>query len=364
MNLPSMITFVAKIFISGVLFPAAMGVLRSFIVFTSELLCLEPRHRFSRITLSVFYNKIGPYVQNIRRTQTARIKNKIHFLITYFLTASKIDILLFLPMVLFYTMNMSTALYNNTAKEQLLFSFTAIAIYCIVSILINIYTRLLFSLEPIVKQILDRVTTSKLKHLLNPLLFIVIAMIFFIRSFFIKERPGFVYALGILSYVVIFSEMYHPGYVFIAFIFIGIQMLNLDLYGSLISDILENSSESAFALSYMLFLTNAQKSPYTIIKRTAFRSAAGIFFGKTGLTPTGKASIVVGAMGAGAIFINGELERRHRAYQNELARAHTSSENEKQRAHDSSEAEKKRAHERERWARDDAQKRSSWWSKK
>ena len=149
--------------------------------------------------------------------------------------------------------------------------------------------------------------------------------ILFLRSFFLKERPGFI----------IFISMIYPAFTFVvptdvtfdAFIqmrillIIGVYLISVDTIGSYISEIILN-----------------KKYPYLndfFQNRENYYISAGwsaIIIGKTPMTPTGRAAIAAGIISGGAFLYNGYLQRTHDASQAAQQRAHEASQAARQRA--------------------------------
>ena len=117
-------------------------------------------------------------------------------------------------------------------------------------------------------------------------------------------------------------------------------------------------------MSFSTFLTKQMHAKNIIIRKMSFRAASSIFFGKSGLTPTGKASIFIAACSGVALGINSHLDRQHKERlqienQQHQIRLQTEShqfqeaENQKNRSAAAVENEKQRQHERARWAHEE-----------
>lgn len=186
---------------------------------------------------------------------------------------------------------------------------------------------------------------------------------FAFRSLFLKDRPIYIYILGILVIINIYIKLISVETTIVLLLFQSIYFLSFDLYAEIISDILLNYPDSEFALAYGTFITRKHQSPFVIVRHIGIRSAAGIFFGKSGLTPTGKALVVVGAMTGGALLWNGHLQRNHQWRLQENQHRHEESLAQKQQTHQSTEADKQKSHEKVRWDHEEKMKNSSWWSR-
>jgi hypothetical protein len=190
-------------------------------------------------------------------------------------------------------------------------------------------------------------------------LYYIITGIFVFRSFFKKEQPWLIYVIGILFFINIIYKVFPILSVSVCLVLQGFYLISLDLYGELFASLIVHDSTSAFSMGYMVFLTKHKSSQYTIIKRTMIRAAMGLIVGKTALTATGRATVIVGGMTAASLMVDHALERRHQSFENELDRKHASDESERDRKHVSDENEKTRQHERDRWAHENTKKK--WW---
>ena len=222
---------------------------------------------------------------------------------------------------------------------------------------------LLFSLAPIIRRFLNYISSNRLLNLLKNIVFYLIMCLLAFRSLFLRERPIYIYFLGVVIILNIYFKIVSIETSIIFLLLQGLYFLSFDLYSEIISDILLNYPDCEFALAYSTFVMRKQQSPFIIIRQVGTRSAAGIFFGKSGLTPTGKGSVVVGAMTGGALLWNGHLQRNHEWRLQEHQRNHEWQLQEHQHLHEEGLAEKQRAHEKERWEHESKMKNSSWWSK-
>ena len=188
--------------------------------------------------------------------------------------------------------------------------------------------------------------------------FYYILFVLFIRSFFKKERPVIIILIGILFFFNLFVITFFTTISFINFtLLLGVYMFVLDVYGNVFSTLLLTNPDSGFTLAFYLFLDH-QKTSKNVIKRfVGFRAAASIFFGPSGLTPTGKASIFVAVSTSCALIVNSELDRRHATILQEDAQSHASRENALNRTHESRENALNRAEESRK-------NTSSWFFKK
>jgi len=186
--------------------------------------------------------------------------------------------------------------------------------------------------------------------------------VLFIRSFFKKERPVIIILIGIFFIFNLFVVSLISTISFINFtLLLGIYMLALDVYGNVFSTLLLTNPDSMFTLAFYLFLENKKTSKNVIKRYMGMRAAASIFFGPSGLTPTGKSSILIAMSTGVALIVNSELDRRHDTRENVLNREHVTALQEDAQRHEARENALNRAS-AERVSKNTSQ--SSWFGKK
>jgi len=166
---------------------------------------------------------------------------------------------------------------------------------------------------------------SKLKGvILYPLIFAL-----FIRGFFknpaSKKYAYFILFQSLLAGLLIRLQFITLQEWVIGLLIIGSQLIRIDQLGFLAN----NLATEGVALTTPLLvahlrhnITSMKTSRNIIVRYVGTRAATGIFFGKTGLTPTGKAAIIGAIVGTGGVLTNGYYQRRHEAFQGEANRAH------------------------------------------
>jgi len=237
--------------------------------------------------------------------------------------------------------------------------------------------------------------TTKLKQYFFWLWFLFIEFLLLLRSFFKIERP--ILAIFISSLILLNFVLDCPISVessIIIQLLIGLYLINFDFYGQLFSEFFLTYPASPLALSFTTFLTRQTNSKFVIVRNLGLRAGASIFFGKSGLTPTGKASIVVAASSAAALAYNSYRDRiqkedhfnrdqqnreDHFSRDQQNREDHFSRDQQnredlqkREQSFQANENEKQRQHEKERWAHEermsaqksaDSNNKSSWWRK-
>jgi hypothetical protein len=168
--------------------------------------------------------------------------------------------------------------------------------------------------------------------------------------FYQKEYPWLAYVpmVFFLTNLIAISQYNFPLFTLKAYtiflVILGFHLVLVDAQGDAIAFLYYTYPLSLFSISLSTSLTRLQKSNHMFVRFTGTRAIAGIFFGKSGLTPTGKASIFAGAVAAGSFTVNEYLDRVHDAKQQELTRAHDAKQQELTRAHDTEQQVLQRKH--------------------
>jgi hypothetical protein len=224
---------------------------------------------------------------------------------------------------------------------------------------------------------------SNFKNLLYHMLFYYIAFLLLMRSFFKKEHPIIIYFIAVLLLLNINFPIIDITVIIYIFFSQGFYFLSTDLWGEIFSEFLLLHPSSYFTLSFSTFLTRKSNSSNAIVRYMGLRAASSIFFGKSGLTPTGKASILIAASSSAALAYNSyqdrlqrfELQKNEHTFQaQESEKSRQESEKSRQHERERWTLEKERwAHEKERWTQEkerwaheeqERTKKQGWWSKK
>jgi hypothetical protein len=190
----------------------------------------------------------------------------------------------------------------------------------------------------------------------------------------------------IASYLLLQQYITQESYFFFFFLQ-GVYFITWDIFGEFFSEHLITEPTSLFSLSFNNFLLAQQRSKFLIVRHMSGRAAASLFMGKSGLTPTGKATLFAGIVTAGTLTYNSYKDRLHRehlqkdqqafekqqqdaaqAFEKQQKDAAQAFEREKmafereKMAFEAAEKEKIRAHEKAKWEHET--KNKSWWSHK
>lgn len=130
----------------------------------------------------------------------------------------------------------------------------------------------------------------------------------------------------------------------------GVNFISLDVSAQLFSGYLLSNPRASFTILYNSFIDKQTMSRFYPVRFVGGRAATSIFFGSSGLTPTGKSAVLIAAAGGIAVMYNGYKDRQQRDQHLGLQLE---------------EADRQRTHEREKWTHEDNMKKSSsWWSRK
>jgi hypothetical protein len=156
--------------------------------------------------------------------------------------------------------------------------------------------------------------------------------IFLIRQYFIKERPYIIYLIGFVFMInLIYPNVFFPAfhitqYILFNLIF-GLNLVSLDNLGSIFSDILLNHPDTVFSATYLTLTRKGLNHRSAIVRYVFTRAVAGVVFGKTAMTSTGRATIGVAVISGAGYLYGQHLKYKHEAEQNALNREHQSKEN-------------------------------------
>jgi hypothetical protein len=166
------------------------------------------------------------------------------------------------------------------------------------------------SMLPSLSSVLNRIPEP-----LFILVYIYMIFIFIIRSFFLKERPGIFYFIGLVIIInLVYPDRFFPFISFGSYVLFnlafGLYLINLDRLGSAFSDVLINHSLTPFSQGFMAFRNKLYHSSHVIVRYVGTRSYMGIVFGKTPMSSTGRASLVICVISGTGYLINEQLNRR------------------------------------------------------
>lgn len=137
--------------------------------------------------------------------------------------------------------------------------------------------------------------------------------ILYVRSFFIKDRTYFVvfYFLPFMTTLFIFLTYIFPDIFtgFSAFYFhmyLGSQFIIYDEIGSRISHNFINTPDSIFSHQNLQHFLNHRN---VVVRHISFTAISNIIIGKTAMTATGRATLVVGAFTGSAWLYNNYRDR-------------------------------------------------------
>jgi hypothetical protein len=147
------------------------------------------------------------------------------------------------------------------------------------------------------------------------LVYIYMFFIFLIRQYFSKERPWIIYAIGIifmvnLIYPAIFFPVFGITHYIMFNLLLGLNLVSWDNIGSMFSDILINHPDTVFSTTYLTLTKKGLNHPSIIVRYTFSRAAAGVIFGKTPMTSTGRATIGVAVISGVGYMYNEHLNRK------------------------------------------------------
>jgi hypothetical protein len=147
------------------------------------------------------------------------------------------------------------------------------------------------------------------------LVYIYMFFIFLIRQYFIKERPYIIYMIGLifminLLYPNVFFPVFHITQYIMFNLILGLNLVSWDNMGSIFSDILINHPDTVFSTTYLTLTKKGLNHPSIIVRYTFSRAAAGVIFGKTPMTSTGRATIGVAVISGVGYMYNEHLNRK------------------------------------------------------
>lgn len=200
--------------------------------------------------------------------------------------------------------------------------------------------KILTSLEN--RLLAEEVSSNRMRKLFIKLIFYYITFVSLIRKNFGKENESdpIVTSLNILYTVgmgfIIINHEIHPEYfqVYISvLIVISIYFYNWEFFGQTFGEHMLSYPNSILTLSYQRFAFN-----HKVIKRYVNTSTWSqvIFGGKSGLTPAGRATLIVAVVSGITFSFNAHMDRRQRsqseaytADQNRKAAEYTADQNRK-----------------------------------
>lgn len=203
-----------------------------------------------------------------------------------------------------------------------------------------------FILQTYIEKIITKLIMSK--SLFNKkilfFIYIFISIISFFRSIFLPEKENskipifFLIIFLIILISLLYLKINVTNFIF-SYIVIGVYFLVWDVYGELFANIILNDMHSQFSIGYFMFITKIKQKKYLRFYGT---KSAFLFFGKSGLTSTGKASLIVGGFASITLTYNNYLDRKFQENEARLDREFKIKQQELQQIYDSQEAAKNR----------------------
>lgn len=187
-----------------------------------------------------------------------------------------------------------------------------------------------------------------------------ISCILFVRSFFLKERPGFILFINLFYptiTLIIPTNLEFNAFVHMRLLMIiGVYLIMIDYQGSVISKKILSSEKDSYLNKFL-------ENRYNNTIKGAFVRAglSALFMGKTPMTATGRATMI-GAVFSGGVFLyNEHLKRNHDKQQASAHHAHEQQQASAHHIHEQQQAEQQRAYSNYTYARDQYDK--SWFKK-
>jgi hypothetical protein len=235
----------------------------------------------------------------------------------------------------------------------------------------------LFYLKDILTNLLNKIgeSPSKFFKFIRYYLFLYIEFLMFLRSIF-KEYHGAANHICLALYsCLLLCGLCNPLNVIVFGYVQGVNFISLDVSAQLFSGYLLSNPRASFTILYNSFIAKQTMSRFYPVRFVGARAAASIFFGSSGLTPTGKSAVLIAAAGGIAVMYNGYKDRQQRDQhlglqleeaerQRAFKQQHLQQKNAAGAAKFSSkaaEADRQRTHEREKWTHEDNMKKSSSW---
>lgn len=215
-----------------------------------------------------------------------------------FLAVSAALVTILIRVAMFFTLTFNQSVFSFIAFILVLYSyfFSADIVLVLQS---NLAIHALFARMPIFK---------------SPI-FIAIAKVYicsvlYLRSFFVKENPDFLYILVLCLFFLrlLFPESITFFTAFFFWVYVGITLIFYDLLGSTLSSYILDNPQSALATS---ILTGQLKYNNILIRHVWKKVFVGMVIGKTPMTATGRAALIAGAMTGACWLVNSELDRRN-----------------------------------------------------
>lgn len=170
--------------------------------------------------------------------------------------------------------------------------------------------------------------------------------VLFLRSFFLKENPLFIYIISLvypMCTLIIPTNTAFDAFIQMRFLLIiGVYLISVDMVGSYISQLIISKKKP-----YINDFFQDHKNNFYL---TAGWSA--VIIGKTPMTATGRAAIFAGLVSGGVFLYNGHLQRAHETMQASQQRAHETTQASQQQAHETMQATRQRAYQNYTYARD------------
>ena len=248
---------------------------------------------------------------------------------------------------------------SNSVTTYIVFGITIVVVACAIGYIIYKLTRPPTPENSVSHPNRFLALQTPFSFSLKYLLTIYASWILFVRSFFLIERPWIIPVLILLAHANLYLKIL-PDYDIISvthfFLWFGIYCIGIDSLGSMISSYALSNTPNL--LDQLLpFLNEKPKNILTDYYRCSGITA--LIIGKTAMSSTGRAAIVVGVISGGGYLINAHLQRQHDAVENAKNRDATAREAQRNRKAAANEAQKQRE-----FASREAQKQRDWQDNK
>jgi hypothetical protein len=207
--------------------------------------------------------------------------------------------------------------YILIGKFNIFYFILSMVISFICYKLFNIYDNTSLNILSKYKAMLPSLSSvlGKVPEPLFIFIYLYMLFIFTIRSFFLKERPGIFYFIGLITIInLTYKNVFFPfitfgSYVLFHLIF-GLYLINLDRLGYVFSDVLINYSNTPFSLGFTALQNKLKQNRFSLVRYVSFRSNLGVIFGKTPMSSTGRASLVICVVSGAGYMLNAHLDRK------------------------------------------------------
>jgi hypothetical protein len=181
-------------------------------------------------------------------------------------------------------------------------------------------------------------STSMVKYIVT----LYASWLLFIRSFFINEKPWLIPLMVVIFHLNVYLEIF-PFFDMVRiaqfFLWLGIYCIAIDNLGSIISTYALSGTSNLFD-NVIPFLTKERGNfVESFYKNSGY---AALIMGKTAMTATGRASLIIGVLSGAGYLLNAQLDRNHQAAQNTQNHDRQDKRDQRQRDFTSREAQRQR----------------------